>query len=94
MEKRNSYTCERCAKVIITADIDKGTTPFMIGCKATEGCTGMMRSGFYRGELNGPVAFIWRKPTEAEYKKASPSMQHHFDMGGLDIYPAPTGEKP
>ena len=86
---RNRYTCQKCGKWIITMDVDEGATPFMLGCRATEGCDGIMQSGFYRvRDDEGPATFLWRKPTKAEYKTASKWMRRHFDAGGLDIYPA------
>jgi hypothetical protein len=89
--KFNRYTCQQCGQGIITVDADEGTTPFMLGCRATPKCDGMMMSSFYRvSESEGPATFAWRKPTKAEYKRASSGMQQHFDMGGLDIYPLPS----
>jgi hypothetical protein len=88
---RNRYTCQACGGHIITEDRDQGTTPFMIDCHAKQGCPGPMQSAFYRGDFvnsSEPVAFIWRKPTREEYVAAHPVMKQHFDMGGLDLYPA------
>ena len=88
---RNAYTCQTCGKTIVTEDKDEGTTPFMLACRATQGCSGMSQSHFYRGPTvasDKPATFIWRKPTAKEYKKASPGMKQHFDQGGLNIYAA------
>jgi len=88
--KRNAYTCKTCGQTIITVDVDEGTTPFMLACRATIGCDGMSESHLYTGfVVNGsePAMFDWRKPTKKEYSKSSPAMQQHFDMGGLQIYP-------
>lgn len=88
---RNRYTCAECRGSIITEDRDQGTTPFMIDCYATKNCSGSMRSECYCGDFVNsatPATFIWRKPTPEEYAKAHPAMKEHFDMGGLDIYPA------
>ena len=46
--KLNIYTCDDCGQHIVTKDVDNGTTPFLIGCKGTFGCTGKMCSSFYR----------------------------------------------
>jgi hypothetical protein len=81
----NRYTCRECRGEIITIDRDEGTTPFMLGCRATEGCKGMMQSSFYRG-VEGAPTFEWRKPTPHEFAKSSRAMQDHFNMGGLDIH--------
>jgi hypothetical protein len=88
---RNAYTCQTCGQTVITEDMEKGVTPFMLACRATKGCSGMSQSHFYRGptvESDKPATFIWRKPTKAERRAASPGMRQHFDQGGLNIYPA------
>lgn len=82
----NRYVCPKCRGSIITVDRDEGVTPFMLGCRATAGCAGMMQSSFYRG-VTGEPTFEWRKPTPDEIVRASPAMQDHFRMGGLDIHP-------
>jgi hypothetical protein len=88
-DKKNRYTCKTCGGNIITVDLDEGTTPFMLGCRATHGCRGMMQSSCYRG-VTGEPAFVWRKPTADEYRCASLGMKEHFDQGGLDIHPITT----
>lgn len=93
--KRNAYTCQTCGQTIITEDQDEGTTPFMLGCRATKGCKGMMQSHFYRGptvESAAPATFAWRKPTLQEHRKSSRAMQQHFEMGGLNIYSLSRGK--
>ena len=90
--KRNSYQCKNCGGIIFTEDKDEGTTPFMLGCRATEGCKGTMESAFYR--LPDQAAkvrphYIWRKPTPEEHEVASPGMKGHFDQGGIDLHPNP-----
>lgn len=83
--QKNRYTCRRCGGSIVTMDVDEGTTPFMLNCRATEGCEGTMESSFYKG-VDGEPEFVWRKPTPAEYEAANEAMRHHFDKGGLDIF--------
>ena len=81
----NKYTCGECGESIVTKDVDKGTTPMMLGCRSTEGCEGMMQSHMYRGVMGEPD-FVWRKPSAQEYGEASSEMRRHFDLGGLDIF--------
>ena len=88
----NRYTCSKCAGAIVTIDRDEGVTPFMLQCRATQGCRGSMYSSFYRG-VDGAPTYEWRKATPAEYAKASPGMREHFDNGGLDIHALTVGEK-
>lgn len=46
--KKNIYVCESCFGHIVTVDRDAGVTPFMLQCKASDGCKGMMKSSLYR----------------------------------------------
>lgn len=48
--KKNLYVCESCEGVIATIDVHDGTTPAFLGCRATDGCTGMMQSQWYPPE--------------------------------------------
>lgn len=48
--KKNLYVCEVCEGAIATVDVHDGTTPAFLGCRATEGCTGMMQSQWYPPE--------------------------------------------
>lgn len=83
----NRYTCQKCGQGIVTIDEDEGVTPFMLACRATKGCDGIMQSSFYRtDESEGAAQFAWRKPSRKEYEASSPGMKQHFDMGGLDIH--------
>lgn len=85
-ERLNRYTCQNCGLSIITVDRDHGVTPFMLLCRATEGCRGHMYSSFYKG-VQGTPTFEWRKPTPAEYAAYPEAMREHVDQGGLDIHP-------
>ena len=88
--KHNNYRCFKCGKSIITIDRDEGVAPWMLICRATPNCKGMMYSSFYRITI---IDFLrqpqweWCKPTPEQYSDASPGMREHFDKGGLDIYP-------
>ena len=80
---KNRYVCQTCGKGVITVNVDDGTTPFMILCKATKGCRGMMYSSFYNVPQELPARFEWFKP--ASLKGYSPEMQEHIRKGGLDL---------
>lgn len=43
----NGYGCGVCKGQVMTVDMDRGTTPMYMGCKATEGCHGTMASFGY-----------------------------------------------
>jgi hypothetical protein len=80
---KNRYVCQTCGKGVITVNVDDGTTPFMILCKATKGCKGMMYSSFYSVPQELPAQFEWFRP--ASLKGYSPEMQEHIQKGGLDL---------
>jgi hypothetical protein len=79
--KKNSYQCEVCNGVIVTVDIDDGTTPFLLLCRATPSCDGMMKSNFYRIDQSIKAGYEWFRP--ASSKGYSAGMRQHIEMGGL-----------
>jgi hypothetical protein len=82
--QRNIYVCDSCHGHIVTVDLEDGTTPFAIPCKATLKCTGMMKSSMYRVYDQSMAAdHEWFKPTEKEVRKMSLSSQEHWRLGGL-----------
>jgi len=81
--RKNGYTCQVCKKTIVTLDVDEGTTPFMLMCRATDGCDGIMLSGFYTIPQTLPHQYEWFKPvSDTGY---SPEMVEHLRKGGLDL---------
>lgn len=84
--QKNIYTCRKCRGHIVTRDADEGVTPFMIGCKATPGCDGMMHSSFYR-VFDGTLAasYEWYKPNVAQVLE--PGVRRHVEKGGLVLRP-------
>jgi len=93
----NQYICQECGRSIVTIDRDQGVTPFMLRCRETKGCSGMMQSSFYMADQTLTPAYEWRKPTKGEYLRMSAPMRQHIDRGGLEIYkirPAPERERP
>jgi hypothetical protein len=82
--EKNSYTCQACGKSIVTIDIDDGVTPFMLACRATPGCAGIMRSGFYVSvDQAAEPDYEWFMPKSL--KGYPREMVEHFKQGGLDI---------
>ena len=78
----NTYTCRSCGAAISTVDLDDGVTPFLIGCKMSDGCKGMMQSAMYRPRNDAPPAqWEWFKPTDL--KGYSDEMRDHVEAGGL-----------
>jgi hypothetical protein len=82
--KKNIYTCEACRGHVVTVDKDAGTTPFMIGCKVTEGCNGKMTSSFYRVfDQKMAAAYEWYRPDATEITTLDSATRHHVELGGL-----------
>ena len=77
--KKNIYTCDKCKGHIVTVDIDRGVTPFMVECKATLGCKGMMKSSMYCVfDQDMRADYEWYRPSAVK-----PHLQHYVDQGGL-----------
>lgn len=83
----NGYICETCRNGFLTLDVDRGITPMLLKCFATEGCSGVARSmGYPDGpppeELGEPIIY-WYKPSKEEFNKLSLEMQEYVRGGGL-----------
>lgn len=88
--KKNIYVCEKCQGHVVTVDVDAGVTPFMLGCKATDGCKGMMKSSMYRVyDQTMKAAFEWH--LQSSTVGMSEAMNHHTEMGGLSLREADNG---
>ena len=81
--EKNGYTCQKCNGQIITVDIDDGVTPFIIGCRATKGCDGLMYSAFYSIPQSLPAQYEWFKPKKLKGYDAA--MREHIRKGGLGM---------
>jgi len=81
--EKNIYQCTDCCGVVVTIDRDEGVTPFMIDCKATKGCTGIMESHFYRCDQMYRAEFEWYRPGRLERLFLNRQTKEHFKMGGL-----------
>ena len=80
--KANIYVCATCRGHIVTRDRDVGVTPFMIPCKAADGCTGMMQSSMYRVfDQSIRESHEWFRPHSL--KGLSPAGRDHVERGGL-----------
>ena len=79
--KKNTYRCNTCGLFVITEDIDEGVTPFAIGCRATEGCKGMMYSSFYQCPQNLFAMWEWYTPETLD--GLDPATREHVEQGGL-----------
>jgi hypothetical protein len=78
----NIYTCDACRGHIVTRDLERGVTPFMLRCEATEGCTGTMTSSMYRVfDQNMLEDYQWYRPTEDQ--QLTDWEREHVSKGGL-----------
>jgi len=80
----NQYTCSECKQTITTIDRHEGTTPFMLPCKATPGCRGLMVSAMYAVDQTLAPTHEWYKPGKLP---KNPGMREHVAQGGLLIRP-------
>ena len=81
--KKNVYLCQDCRKIIITLDVDEGTTPFMLLCEVTPGCNGAMYSQFYQVDQRLPHTHEWYMPKS--FEGHHPLNLEHFQKGGLAL---------
>lgn len=79
--KKNIYTCSTCGAKIITVDLDEGTTPMFLSCRATPNCAGRMSSAMYQVDQTQQPTHEWYKPTG----KVRGAFREHVERGGLLI---------
>jgi hypothetical protein len=79
--RKNLYHCNKCNRIIVTIDIDEGTTPFMLSCYATKGCRGLMYSQMYQCDQRLPHTHEWYKPESLD--GYDPWTVEHIEKGGL-----------
>lgn len=89
LPRENGYTCRKCARTVVTVDVDYGVTPFMIRCKAKKGCDGDATSAFYpkmpRPKYVPDPTFEWYRPETLV--GLSSGERSHVLQGGLLIRP-------
>jgi len=95
--RENVYVCTRCHGLTVTIDVDAGTTPFAIDCRASGrrgDCRALAHSSFYpegpRPTHIPPPAWEWYKPSDVEARRAdkkAPGMLDHARRGGLFLRP-------
>lgn len=90
--RENVYVCPDCEGYTVTVDVDEGTTPMFLNCRASGGegdCPGMAVSSMYP---SGPrpahipaPAWEWFRLDAAALPAMSLAMQEHVRAGGLEI---------
>lgn len=83
----NAWRCPDCGRSTVAVHVDDGVTPFLLGCRATEGCRGRAVSAMYRptADERASVAWEWYRPSERWARRKGPEMLDHVRMGGLAI---------
>lgn len=82
VDKVNIYTCEECSEHIVTRDLAVGVTPFLVACRCTPQCKGMMKSSMYRVfDQTMREGFQWYRPEPHE--ELAEHELNHVSRGGL-----------
>lgn len=89
-DEKNAYVCENkeaCGNIMVTVDLEDGTTPMMLTC---DRCGGKAMSCWYRVPQGLEPQYAWRKPLGVEFKKfrkaARAAVRDHVERGGLCLY--------
>ena len=77
----NNYVCESCEHVVVTLNLNTGTTPFGIKCTKCGGHE--CYSEFYCIRKTSPIELLWYRPDEKELRDMYPSTINHVLGGGL-----------
>ena len=81
----NCYTCQKCAGITKTKDVDAGVTPFMHSCSY---CGGTAYSSFYK-DIAPHISPVqeWYRPTLKQCLKmrGDSGLLEHVLNGGLDV---------
>lgn len=86
--RKNIYTCDTCFDHIVTVDLEDGVTPFMLRCRATDRCKGMMRSSMYRVfDQTMKAGFEWFRPSIVALEPVG--VREHVEKGGLLLRKVP-----
>jgi hypothetical protein len=80
---RNKYICVKCHRSIVTRYDNVGTTPFMLRCRATPGCDGMMQSQFGNVSKMDSASHEWFLRTD--FERMEPDELMHAKQGGAFI---------
>jgi hypothetical protein len=92
----NTYICQSCKGSIVTRYDNVGVTPFMLRCRATRGCQGMMQSQFGKIKEGDITTHEWFRRVDVENMNPD-ELQHHLQGGAfirrIDEEPACTLRK-
>lgn len=89
--RENWYSCDACGEIMVTVDVDEGTTPMLTECRATWACEGIARFGWYGPKPLGAGVAKWEwyrpSPSRVEAKSMSAETRLHVRLGGLLLRP-------
>lgn len=87
--RENFYICDACGGIMVTVDVDEGTTPMLTPCRIGGGCAGIARSGWYepKPRMAGIAEWEWYRPVTANLALMSKEAKLHVSLGGLLLRP-------
>ncbi len=90
--RENFYTCDACGAVMVTVDVDEGTTPMLTDCD-DRNCGGIAHSGWYEPKPvgAGPATWEWYRPAKQKTRGLSTEDKLHVSLGGLLLRPRRIG---
>ncbi len=90
--RENFYTCDACGAVMVTVDVDEGTTPMLIDCRVGV-CKGLAQSGWYapKPKMAGSATWEWYRPAKKTTRGLSTEDRLHVSLGGLLLRPRSEG---
>ena len=85
--EKNAYVCSACGHIMVTIDLEDGTTPMFLSCDESGKRS---TSAFYNVPAGMAPAFAWKKPDKSEFKKfraeVREAVRDHVERGGLCLY--------
>lgn len=84
--RKNIYRCAACGGETITVDVDDGTTPMLLACRASGDigqCKGRAVSAMYEVDPDVEPAWEWYLPSLKNARRKGADVLAHVQLGGL-----------
>lgn len=88
--RKNIYRCPDCGGETITIDVDDGTTPMFLACRASGDigqCRGRAVSSMYEVDPDVEPKWEWYRPSLTNAWRKGPEVLDHVERGGLLLRP-------